>query len=88
MKIYYTYSNGSAESDVIIAADGLAWDFQEDLCDPKYYDSDEDRRQDTVARLIRWRDMGILEDIFSETSDAAKYPASEIFTRFPDAIEL
>jgi hypothetical protein len=88
MKIYYTYLDATNESDVIIAIDGLAWDYQEQLPSHDMYDDPAERKSDLIAMLTRWRDCGTLETYFAETFDDAKYPASEILTRFPDAKEL
>ncbi len=65
-----------------------AWDFEEGLPGIEFYDTPSDRESDLISLLKRWQDLGTLEDIFAETFDDCKYPASEILTRFPDAKEL
>lgn len=88
MTVYYTHSADSSYADVIVAVDGVAWDFAEGLPGVEFYDTPSDREADLIALIKRWQDLGALEDIFAETFDDCKYPASEILTRFPDAKEL
>jgi hypothetical protein len=88
MKIYYVHPSESNFVTVIVSVDGLAWDFEEGLCGVEFYDTPADREADLIAMIKRWQDVGTLEDIFRETDDEYKYPASEILTRFPDAKEL
>lgn len=86
--VYYTHSADSDIANIIVCIDGIAWDFEEEIPDIEFYDSPDDRESDLIALIKRWRDLGTLEDIFRETIDDAKYPASEIPTRFPTAKEL
>lgn len=88
MTIYYTCSAVSNTADIIISVDGMAWDYPEQLPDIDAYDNPDERESDLLALLIRWRDAGTLADIFAETVDDAKYPASEIPARFPTAKKL
>lgn len=88
MTVYYTLSVESNIANVILCSNGTAWDYEESLADTESYDSPSARETDLIAFLKRRRDDGTLEDIFAETFDDAKYPASEVFSRFPDAIEL
>ena len=88
MTVYYTYSPNSDTADIILAVDGMAWDYQEQLPAIDTYDDTSERKVDLIALLTRLRDVGTLADIFAETFDDVKYPAAEIFTRFPDAIEF
>lgn len=88
MTVYYTHSADTKYADVILAVDGMAWDFEEGLPGIEFYDTPSDRESDLISLLKRWQDLGTLEDIFRETDYEYKYPASEILIRFPDAKEL
>ncbi len=86
--VYYTCSADSNIANIIVCVDGIAADFTESLPELDFCDSPDDLETGLVSLITRWRDTGTLEDTFYKLPASAKYPASEIFTRFPTAKKL
>ena len=88
MTVYYAFTD--AESAHVITKIGeTAWDFAASLLPQELCDAHGiDNRESFLALVLRWAESDTLRGEFHNAPEEEKFPAAEIFTRFPNAKEL